>query len=282
MRKRFWVCGFAAGMALAVWCAAAARAQTASAPNQDLSGIWAKRQAASPPWAPGTNRQFAAEMPLQSWAQEYCKKVGCGRGVNSSGEPGGGSYYVVEDPAFNISRCAPYGFPRLLIGGGLMEIFQVPDRVFMRFQTNNEMREIWTDGRANPENPDPRWSGHSIGRWDGDTLVVDTTGVYGGDRGKTKWLDPAGTPHSEELHVIERIRRTSPNALQMDLRFEDPQAFTAPFSGKVVYELRPNEQISEYIRCENRIFSDDKKEIWPLIFGGEYPKPRHPPAGTTP
>ncbi|MGH9783445.1 MAG: hypothetical protein ACRD88_04600 [Terriglobia bacterium] len=282
MRKHFLVSGLGMAAALAVWGAAAAEAQTAPAPNRDLSGIWAKKQAASPPWAPDTNRQFAAEMPLQPWAQEYCKKVGCGRGVNSRGEPGGGSYYVVEDPAFNISRCAPYGFPRLMIGGGLMEIFQVPDRVFMRFQTNNEMREIWTDGRGHPENLDPRWSGHSAGRWDGDTLVVDTRGIYGGDRGETKWLDPAGTPHSEELHVIERIRRASPTALQMDLRFEDPQAFTAPFSGKVIYELRRDEQISEYIRCENRIFSDDKKEIWPLIFGDEYPKPRHPPAGATP
>jgi hypothetical protein len=275
------VSGLVIGLVLAVW-SAAAQAQTASPVSRDLSGIWAKKQAASPPWAPGTDRQFAAEMPLQPWAEEYCKKVLCGRGVNSRGEPGGGSYYVVEDPAFNISRCAPYGFPRLLIGGGLMEIFQVPDRVFMRFQTNNEMREIWTDGRGHPNEPEPRWSGHSVGRWDGDTLVVDTTGIYGGDRGKTKWLDPAGTPHSDELHVIERIRRTSPSALQIALRLEDPVAFTAPFSGTVTYELRPNELISEYIRCENRIFSDDKKEIWPLIFGDEYPKPRHPPAGTTP
>lgn len=280
MRKDLGVSSVAMLVALAVGIPAA-QAQTASPPNRDLSGIWARKQAASPPWAPNTNRQFAAEIPLQSWGQEYCRKVGCGQGVNSAGEPGGGAYFVVEDPAFNISRCAPYGFPRLLIGGGLMEIFQIPTRVFMRFQTNNEMREIWTDGKGHPEELDPTWMGHSIGRWDGDTLVADTIGFYGGDGGKTKWLDPAGTPHSEELHVTERIRRTDANTLQIDLRFEDPKAFTAPFTGRVVYELRPDERIFEYIRCENRIFSDDKKEIWPLIFGDPYPKPLHPPAGTT-
>jgi hypothetical protein len=251
-----------------------------SAPPQDFSGVWQKESAASPPWAPGTNRQFAAEMPLQPWAKEYCEMVGCGRGVNSSGAPGGGSYLVVHDPAFAISRCAPYGFPRVMIGGGLMEIFHVRDRVFMRFQTNNEVRYVWTDGRAHPEELEPTWMGHSVGRWDGDTLAVDTVGILGGERGKLKWLDPAGTPHSDALHITERIGRTAQNKLQIDMTFEDSEAFTAPFSGRVTYGLRPDEQIFEYIRCENRIFSDDKKEVWPLIFGDPYPMPLHPPAGT--
>ena len=267
---------------LAVGAPSAANAQTATPAAHDLSGIWDKVSAASPPWAPGTDRQFVSEVPMQPWAQEYCRKVGCGRGSNSSGKPAGGSYYVIEDPAFTISRCAPYGFPRVMIGGGLMEIFQNAARVFMRFQTNNELREIWLDGRGHPEDVDPTWMGHSVGKWDGDTLAVDTVGIRGGEHGKFKWLDPAGTPHGDALHITERIRRTAQDSLQIDMTFEDPEAFTAPFSGKVVYELRPDEEIYEYIRCENRIFSDDRKEIWPLIFGGEYPKPNFPPAGTTP
>ena len=282
MRKSFLVSIWMPMALLAVWSIPSAHPQTAPVPDRDFSGIWQKESAANPPWAPNTNRQFASQMPLQPWAQEYCQLVGCGRGVNSSGRPGGGSYLVVHDPAFAISRCAPYGFPRVMIGGGLMEIFQVRDRLFLRFQTNNEVREIWTDGREHPDDPDPTWMGHSIGRWDGDALVVDTIGLHGGDRGKYKWLDPAGTPHSEDLHITERIRRAAPDTLHFDMTFEDPQAFTAPVSGRVVYGLRPDEQIYEYIRCENRVFSDDKKEIWPLIFGDEYPKPLHPPAGATP
>jgi hypothetical protein len=267
----------AAAALLAVLGATQAVGQNA----QDFSGVWQKESAASPPWAPRTNRQFAAEMPLQPWAKEYCEMVGCGRGVNSSGQAGGGSYLVVHDPAFAISRCAPYGFPRVMIGGGLMEIFQVRDRVFMRFQTNNEVRQIWTDGRAHPDELEPTWMGHSVGRWDGDALAVDTIGIVGGERGKLKWLDPAGTPHSEALHITERIRRAPQTKLQIEMNFEDEEAFTAPFSGSVTYGLRPEEQISEYIRCENRIFSDDRKEVWPLIFGDPYPKPLHPPAGTS-
>ena len=283
MRRLFPAC-VPISVLLAVLAAFGVASANAQSPpvNRDLSGIWGKVSAASPPWAPGTNRQFAAEMPLQPWAEVHCRQVGCGRASNSAGEPSGGVYYVINDPAFNISRCAPYGFPRVMVGGGLMEIFQNPVRVFMRFQTNNELREIWLDGRSHPDDSDPTWMGHSVGRWDGGTLSVDTVGIRGGERGKYKWLDPAGTPHGDRLHITERIRRTAPDTLRIEMTFEDPDAFTAPFSGTVVYELRPDEQIYEYIRCENRIFSDDPKEVWPLIFGDEYPQPNFPPVGMAP
>ena len=269
---------------LTVWGATAAQAQTSFPQNRDLSGIWGKKQAANPPWAPNTNRQFAPEVPLQPWAQEHCRAIGCGRGVDSAGRPLGTAYLQGEDPV--LMRCAPNGFPRVLLSGGPMEILQTPDRLFMRFYFGNEMREIWMDGREHPENPNPTWKGHSIGRWDGDTLVVDTIAILGGENGKYKWLDPAGHPHSDELHVVERIRRTNPNTLQMDLRFEDPKTFTAPFTGKVIYELNPVEEegrveaIAEYVECEDRIFADQENEAWPFITG-EYPRPRFPPAGPT-
>ena len=117
---------------LVFWGGIAAQAQTPPPANRDLSGIWALKQAASPSWAPNTNRAFASEMPMQQWAQEYCRTVGCARGVNSSGVPGGDAYLQGEDPT--ITRCAPHGFPRVLLSGGMMEILQVPNRVFMRFQ----------------------------------------------------------------------------------------------------------------------------------------------------
>ena len=284
MRKYLLVPSFAMLAVLVVWAATPAQAQTASAPNRDLSGVWGKKQAASPSWAPNTNRLFAVEVPLQPWAQEHCRAVGCARGVDSAGTPFGNAYLQGEDPVY--VRCAPNGFPRMLVGGGPMEIFQTANRVFMRFYFGNEMREIWTDGRGHPANLDLTWKGHSIGRWDGDTLVVDTTGILGGENGKYKWLDPAGHPHSEDLHVVERIRRTDPNTLQIDLRFEDPKTFTAPFNGKVIYGLNPTaeegrvERIAEYIQCEDRIFAEKETEAWPFITG-EYPKPQFPPAGTT-
>jgi len=149
MRKYLLVPSFAMLAVLVVWAATPAQAQTASAPNRDLSGVWGKKQAASPSWAPNTNRLFAVEVPLQPWAQEHCRAVGCARGVDSAGTPFGNAYLQGEDPVY--VRCAPNGFPRMLVGGGPMEIFQTANRVFMRFYFGNEMREIWTDGRISPD-----------------------------------------------------------------------------------------------------------------------------------
>ncbi len=275
MRKSLWISMFAVIAGLVSWGGIAAQAQTAAPANRDLSGIWALTQAASPSWAPNSNRAFALEMPMQQWAQEHCRSVGCGRGVNSAGVPGGDAYLQGTDPT--IVRCAPHGFPRVLVSGGLMEILQVPNRVFMRFQNYNELREIWTDGRRHPDTPNRPWMGHAIGRWDGDTLVTDTVDFYGDP--KIKWLDEAGHPHSEQLRVTERIRRTNRTTLQNEVTFEDPKTFTAPIRGRLVYELRPDAEITEYMwNCEDRIFADTPEDTWPF-FTGEYPKPQYPPAG---
>ena len=262
---------------LAVWVVPAAVAQ-----NRDLSGVWVKTDSATLPWAPGRKTIFAVEVPLQPWAQEHCRKVGCGRGVDSAGTPWGTAYLQGEDPVF--IRCAPQGFPRLLLSGGPMEIFHTPNRVFMRFYFGNEVRQIWTDGREHPDNLNTTWHGDSIGRWDGDTFVVDTVGIIGGEQGKFKWLDPSGIPHGDELHVVERIRRTDPKTLLFDVRFEDPTAFTAPFSGRLVYTLNPDaapgrtDSVAEYVQCEDRIYADTEAEAWPFI-SGDYPKPQFPPVG---
>ena len=279
---------------IVIWGRITAQAQRATPTPPDLSGIWAIQQAAHLPWtktdtpaflgtfggAPfrNVNTVFATETPLTPWAQEHCRKVGCGRGMDVLGQPTGRAYLDGEDPT--ITRCAPHGFPRVLLSGGPFEIFQTPNRLLMHFQNYGEWREIFLDGRGHPPSPNRPWEGHSIGRWDGDTLVVDTVDFHGDP--KYKWLDEAGHPHSEQLHVVERIRRADPNTLQIDLRFEDPKAFTAPFTGHVTYELRPNAEIVEYMwNCEDRIFAESPQDAWPY-FVGEYPKPLYPPAGTTP
>jgi len=275
-----------AGLALA-WGVSAAQAQTGSYDPRDLSGYWRKTVASAPPWAARERQNFsmfASEMPLQPWAQEHCRKVGCGRGVSSAGEPRGNAYYQGQnDPV--MTRCAPYGFPRILLNGGITEIIQVPDRVFMRFYINSEMREIWMDGREHPEDPQRPWMGHSTGRWDGNTLAIDTVGLIGGQDGQYKWLDHAGTPHSDDLHVVERIQRTEADTLDFSLLFEDPRTFTAPIRGKVIYgresdpeELAYSGPSVEYVQCEDRIYADRENEAWPF-FSGDYPVPQHPPAG---
>jgi len=278
MRKRLLVLSFL----LASQGPAAAQAQTAPAPNRDLSGIWGAKEAAKVPWAPNTHRTFAARVPLQPAALEHCKRVGCVRGVRFTNLGGGNAYLIGEDPA--LRRCAPYGFPRVLLNANPFEIFQTSDRVFMLFYRNNELREIWTDGRGHPQNLDLTWMGHSIGRWDGDTLVTDIRGILGGEMGKYKWLDEGGWPHSDELHITERIRRIARETLQSEMTFEDPGAYTAPFRSTVIFELNPFseegrvESIKEYVRCEDHIFADRETEAWPFI-SGNYPLPEVPPVG---
>ena len=272
--------GVAAMLALG-WGVLPAQAQ--SFDPQDFSGYWSRSQATSAPWAPEWQTLFTTEIPLQPWALEHCRRVGCARGVNSSGQARGNAYYQAMDPVF--ARCAPYGFPRILLNGGITEIIQISDRIFMRFYINNETREIWMDGREHPEDPQRPWTGHSTGRWDGDTLVVDTVGIIGGQDGQFKWIDPAGHPHSDDLHVVERIQRTDADTLEFNLLFDDPRAFTAPVRGQVIYGRVTNQDdltysgpSVEYVQCEDRIYADQENEAWPF-FGGEYPPPQFPPAG---
>ena len=287
MRKGLLVLSLAMTAGLLIGSVSGAQAQTAGQTAgydaRDLSGYWRLTQAASPPWAPGRRTQFATEMPLQPWAQEHCRRVGCGRGVDSANNPFGNAYLQGDDPA--LIRCAPRGFPRILLNGGTMEIIPIPRRLFMRFYLNNEKREIWMDGSKHPEDPQRPWTGHSIGQWDGNTLVVDTVALIGGQDGKFKWLDHAGHPHSDDLHVVERIQRTAANVLEFNLLFEDPKAFTVPIRGRVAYakhtdatELAINGPSVEYVRCEDQIYADQETDAWPFITG-EYPKPQFPPAG---
>jgi hypothetical protein len=274
-------------MAGFVFWGGAAQAQTAAFDARDFSGVWRLTKAAGPPWLPSSNRQFASEMPLQPWAQEHCKEVGCARAVNSAGEPAGDAYFQGKDPA--LFRCAPYGFPRIMLEGDYMEIFETRklDRMFMRFYRNNPQREIWMDGRGHPEDPQRPWTGHSIGRWDEDTFVIDTVGLTAGEDGRYKWLDGAGFPHSDQLHTVERIQRVNRNTLQIDMTLEDPQTFRTPIRSTLIYGLIEDEAVLafsspsvEYVRCEDRVYAEGENEVWPFVTSDYDYTPQFPRAGT--
>jgi hypothetical protein len=113
-----------------------------------------------------------------------------------------------------------------------------------------------TDGTAHPADPDPTWLGDSIGHWDGDTLVVDTVGFN-----DKSWLDRVGHPHSDQLHLVERIRRVDQNSLQVDFVIEDPKAYTKPITSTLVFQLKPKWDIMEQSCMDNVTFLDfEKKE----------------------
>ena len=152
------------------------------------------------------------------------------------------------DPYFS---CMPGG-PLRITGGFGWRLVQHPTtnstHIFMLQEGNaHTYRQIFMDGRKHPEDPSPTWYGHSIGRWEGDTLVVDTIGLN--DR---FWLDSGGTPHTEKLHLVERYTRPDFNTLRRAVTVEDPGAFTRPFTVTFTARLgTPDSEILEYICIEN-------------------------------
>jgi len=115
----------------------------------------------------------------------------------------------------------------------------------MLFEYNHFIRQIFLDRRAHPSDLDPSWMGDSIGHWEGGTLVVDTVGLN-----EKSWLDPVGHPHSDALHVVERIRRIDRDTLQDDLTFDDPKAYTKPWTGRQIFTRKPTWRLMEYV-CED-------------------------------
>jgi hypothetical protein len=150
-----------------------------------------------------------------------------------------------DDPEAN---CLPTGVPR--IAPYPWRIVQTPTHIFFLFEGNiHSYRQIFTDGRPHPKDPDPTWYGHSIGRWNGDTLVVDSVGFN-----DKFWFDFKGHPHTERLHIVERFTRTTPTTLRNQITIDDPGAYSRPFTITFTAELAPpNDELIEYICQENNI-----------------------------
>ena len=230
--------------------------QTTSA-TPDLSGVWSRVGTAP---GPGAARSLnPTEAPsMTPWAAERFKAIR--EGTGGPGDKGRDDL----DPV--ITTCSPAGPTRLFGFPRPFEIVQIPGRVLMLFEWDHWVRPIWMDGRGHPEDPDPSWMGHSIGRFDGDTLVVDTVGL----NDKT-WIDSIGHPHTEALHVVERYRRVEHEQLEVSFTFDDPKAYTKPWTATVVFGLKPDWEISEMVNCENLdMFGDKFFATW---HPGSKPKP---------
>ena len=231
MRVGFVKCVFAfAGMA----------AMAAAQQKPDLSGVWTAKN------TPGARYRgwgfMAEEPPMTPWALEKFKltKPSFGpRSFKDSNDP-------VNPTTVNATGCFPPGVPRIYLQPFPMEIIQQPNRVLIIYEFDHLIRQIWMDGRAHLKDLPGTWMGDSIGKWEGDTLVVDTTGF----NDKT-WVDRAGHPHSEDLHVVERLKKTDAKTLQIDILMDDPMAYTKPWGGRLDYTLRPDWNISELICVDN-------------------------------
>jgi hypothetical protein len=236
-----WMRFVLAPMALALPCVLGA--QQAATP--DFSGVW--NMQASPATRYLSYSLAKDEPPMTPWSLERFKaaKPSFGpRSVEDSNDP-------VNPTTVSAVGCFPPGVPRIYLHPFPMEIIQTANRVIMYFEFNHFVRQIYVDGRKHNTDLGPTWMGDAIGKWEGDTLVVDTIGF----NDKT-WLDRYGHPHSEALHLTERIRRVDQKTLQDDITIEDPKAYTKPWTTQLNFQARPTWNITEMV-CEDNVNFDE-------------------------
>jgi hypothetical protein len=189
----------------------------------DLSGLWSPDRNfiydISSALKPGD------ALPIQPWALKMTKER-----------------MSKDDPEAN---CLPAGIPRM--APYPWKIVQTPKLIVFLYEGNiHTYRQVFMDGRAHPKDPDPSWYGDSTGKWEGDTLVVDTVGFN-----DKFWFDFAGHPHTEKLHVIERYRRPALGQLDFEVVIDDLGAYTKPFTLIGHSALMTGTEILEYICNEN-------------------------------
>ncbi len=213
-----------------------------TASQTDLSGLWVLHAPASA----SAYSDFAfskEEPPMTPWAAAKYRAAKPVFGPNK--KPAKDS----NDPVYG---CFPPGLPRIYLHRRPMEIVQNSNEVIMMFEYARLVRQIYTDGRKHDEFLDPPlWMGDSIGKWEGDTLVVDVIGF----NDKT-WLDRIGHPHSDALHVVERIRRVAHGTLEDDITIDDSKAYSKPWTIHTTFELQPGVDLDWEGVCEDQRLRD--------------------------
>jgi len=144
------------------------------------------------------------------------------------------------------ARCLPSGIPEKDVVPAPYKIVELPDLILFLYESRTIYRQIFTDGRPLPKDPNPAWQGYSVGRWDGNTLVVESTGFK--DDG---WLDLGGLPATDALHVTERFTRRDFGHMDVQFTIDDPKAYTKPWTVNAKIRLLPEEELIEHICEEN-------------------------------
>jgi hypothetical protein len=145
------------------------------------------------------------------------------------------------------AHCLPMGHMQFHLHPQPRKIIQTPDEIVILYEGNGGVRQIFTDGRTSPDNnPQPWWYGYSVGRWEGDDLVVTTTNLRDGG-----WLDVNGTPLTDQATLTERFRRPSFGYMEIDVTIDDPKAYTEPFTVRVDHQIMVDSNLIEFICIEN-------------------------------
>lgn len=171
----------------------------------------------------------ATQPPMQPWAEALVTQR-----RNNAGK---------DDPS---ARCLPLAPPRVWPNFFLQKIIQTADSLAILDEYMLQYRQIFLDGRALPKNPEPTFKGYSVGRWERDTLVVETSGFK-----DDQWLDGSGHPLTDQGRTIERIRRVNYGHLEVEMTIDDPKAYTKPWTATIKLTLVPNTELLEYICNEN-------------------------------
>jgi hypothetical protein len=219
----------------------AAKAKTIKVTPRDLSGLWGLGvngfnldQRAVPPMTPAGQARYDSNKP----------------GLGPRGVPLGNDPMLV---------CDPLGYPRLFTYNYGMEFIQAPGRMMQFFEWGHTWRTIWMDGRALPKpgTVEARWLGYAIGRWDGDTFVIESAGFD--DR---SWLDQDGHPHSDEMRMVERYRRAGPDTMQVTVTLDDPKTYTKPWVTTTTLRLNPAAEIGEYfcVPSDEAVFKQQMRD----------------------
>lgn len=202
-----------------------------------LAGIWTRVAPNLPPRPFGTPNNLldwlakGSEISMQPWAEALFKK-------RSEIDLGGGR------PS---EHCLPHSIPDAMLPGVLFKFVQTPGLTVLLYEEFNHFRQIFTDGRSFAANdpPPPSWLGYSIGKWDGDTFVVETTGFN-----DQTWLDDSGHPHTEALRTTERFLRRDFGHMDLTVTIDDPKTYNKPWSVDIPLRLVPDTDFIEDM-CDN-------------------------------
>jgi len=213
--------------------------------SHDLSGVWMQYPDGPAPGVSGMNAiDERFRPPFAPWGQARF----------DAARPMQGPTAVPGQENAPTLHCDPDGPPRVLNLPNPFEIIQIPGRVLMFFELGHVWRTIWTDGRKLPKDPDPSWLGYSVGKWDGDTFVVDTIGFN-----DKLWVDVYGSPRSDRMHLTERYRRLNHDTLEMQITMDDPKAYTKVWANPPkLHKLEPTWEIAEWFCVieEENTYSD--------------------------
>ena len=207
-------------------------------PVPDFSGVWQRN-------FPGAS-SLVPDPPMTSWAQERFDLAKPLHGPRTAS--------ATQSNAAEM-QCLPMGFPGTYYRPRPFEIIQLPNRVVMLFEINNFWRIVYMDGRDFPEVPLHTWNGYSIGHYEEDTLVIETRNILGWEsENQQRWLDRLGHPFSDQVRIIERIRRVDAESIVNEVSIHDPIAYENVLTGTLNFRKRDFE-LAEFV-CQELMLSE--------------------------